>query len=283
MRIVQSYWTKPFFNSGGWCDIVYHYISCTLSCLKLVEYYEDVELYTDEKGYDLLIKKLKLPYTRVYVCLNDIDKYNSVLWALGKIYTYSLQKTPFIHIDNDVFIWEKFPKRIEGAELIAQHFENKYYYNTKSYFDLLKAGVKYKEYMVINKSERINESNLGIVGGSNLLFFQNYTKEVFEFIEMNSSFIYKKGAENLSMINNIFEQYLFYLLAKKMSCNIEYLLSNISDSFKELVDFYTVPLRTKFIHMIGYHKKNSILCYLLGQRLYYEYPEYYKIITKYIN
>ena len=42
-------------------------MSWVLSCLSLRNYYDDVELYTDKLGYELLIEKLRLPYTYVHV------------------------------------------------------------------------------------------------------------------------------------------------------------------------------------------------------------------------
>lgn len=283
MKIIQSFWSKPFQKSGGWYDPVFHYISWTLSCLKLLQFYDEVELVTDRKGYDILINKLHLPYTSVQVCLNDIDHYYEGLWALGKIYTYSLQNKPFIHVDNDIFIWEKFPDRIESSQLIAQHFENNYSYNRKSFFDLIKRGIKYDDFMKPEKSSVINESNLGIVGGCNMEFFKDYTEKVFRFVNINYDVISRLSKKDVSIVNNIFEQYIYYSLAKNKSCPIEYLLDGVSDSFKELVRFNSVPHSCKFVHVIGYHKQNSMLCYMMGQRLYYEYPEYYDRIVKYLN
>ena len=42
-------------------------MSWTLSCLSLREHYDEVALYTDQKGYDVFINKLHLPYTEVNV------------------------------------------------------------------------------------------------------------------------------------------------------------------------------------------------------------------------
>ncbi len=106
MKIIQSFWSKPSYkkknvklhdrNNGGWTDKKYNYFSWALSCLQFRKYYDDVELITDEIGYNILIEKLKLPYTKVDVCLDKINHYHEDLWALGKIYAYSIQNTPFI-------------------------------------------------------------------------------------------------------------------------------------------------------------------------------------------
>src|SRR5215213_9355428 len=105
MKIVQSFWTKPFLQAGeflidsrmngGWLDRKYNYFSWALSCLQLRKYYSEVELVTDNLGKFILIDCMQLPYTKVVVRLNEIDHYDSSLWALGKIFAYSLQTTPF--------------------------------------------------------------------------------------------------------------------------------------------------------------------------------------------
>jgi hypothetical protein len=138
MKIVQSLWVKPSIkknsvntsdrNTGGWTDKKYNYISWALSCLQFCKYYNKVELITDNLGYDTLIKKMKLPYTDVKVVLDDLNDYHPDLWALGKIYAYSLQKEPFIHADGDVFIYAPFSKELESSALLAQNIEKDFYY-----------------------------------------------------------------------------------------------------------------------------------------------------------
>lgn len=71
------------------------------------EHFDQVELYTDKRGYEVLIEKLHLPYTQVHVIYDDslcLPQH----WAYAKIKTYSLQTEPFLHIDGDMY----FPKPI---------------------------------------------------------------------------------------------------------------------------------------------------------------------------
>ena len=70
MRIVQTFWTAgrdPLKYSFGWTHPEYNLMSWALSCLSLREHYDEVALYTDQEGYDVLINKLHLPYTEVNV------------------------------------------------------------------------------------------------------------------------------------------------------------------------------------------------------------------------
>jgi hypothetical protein len=106
MRIVQTFWTAgrdPLKYSFGWSHPEYNLMSWALSCLSLREHYDEVALYTDQEGYDVLINKLHLPYTEVNVV------YDKTLclpqhWAYAKIKTYSMQTKPFLHVDGDVYL-----------------------------------------------------------------------------------------------------------------------------------------------------------------------------------
>ena len=60
MKIIQSYWSLPSENNeqndehgrskGGWLHHKYNLMSWAFSCLKLREFYDEVELITDKKG-----------------------------------------------------------------------------------------------------------------------------------------------------------------------------------------------------------------------------------------
>lgn len=105
MRIVQTFWTAgkdPLRESFGWLHPEYNLMSWALSCLSLRSHYDEVALYTDSVGKQLLIDKLKLPYTEVNVVFDDF-KCLPQHWALSKIKTYSLQTGPFLHVDGDVY------------------------------------------------------------------------------------------------------------------------------------------------------------------------------------
>lgn len=115
MKIIQTFWSSgrnPLEHSFGWPHAEYNLMSWTLSCLSLREHFDQVELYTDKRGYEVLIEKLHLPYTQVHVIYDD----NLCLpqhWAYAKIKTYSLQTEPFLHIDGDMYFPKPIPQERE--------------------------------------------------------------------------------------------------------------------------------------------------------------------------
>ena len=287
MKIIHSYWSKPYAisneNTGGWFHKIFHYMSCALSCLKFREYYE-IELFTDQKGKELFIEKLQLPYTNVQVILDDLNGYNPELWAIGKIYTYGKQTEPFIHVDNDVYIWEKLPLYLETAEIVAQHKEVDYPHNREFYNDV-KSVFTYIPSPIIEFrkiEKKIIEINAGIFGGNDIPFISKYVDEVFSFINRNLdsiSLLKYKG-----MFNTIFEQYLLYCMATVENKEISYLFNEeINNDFLGLADFWDIMNAKTYIHTVGFYKNHYLIGEQMTQRLWFEYPEYYYRIVKLIK
>lgn len=292
MKIIQSLWVKPSLkkenfnisdrNKGGWIDKKYNYMSWALSCLQFKKYYKDVELVTDSDGYELLIEKLELPYTNVDVILDKLNSYHPDLWALGKILAYSIQNEPFIHADGDVFIFKKFETNIEKSRLIAQNVECgfDYYYeifkNIEEHFDYIPNVLKESKM----KNNKIIAVNAGLLGGSDLIFFKEYSEEVFRFVNSNAARI---EMVDIGLFNNVFEQFLFKAMAEKKKIDISFNLSNVNQAFDGLADFSGVPAKIDYIHTVGVYKRMKYIGDLLAKRLQSDYPEYYYKILNLIR
>lgn len=289
MKIVQSFWSKPSYkkeninlsdrNKGGWIDKKYNYMSWALSCLQFRKFYDNVELVTDAFGYNLLVDKLELPYTNVKVCLDDINHYHSDLWALGKVYAYSIQDEPFIHADGDVFIYKKFSEEFENSNLVSQNIE-KNYLLYQQVFSTIEDNFDYIPNVLFESKILNNQligTNAGILGGSDVSFFKDYTKESFHFVDKNLS---KLSKINIGLFNIIFEQAMFYALSESKSAKVNYLLNNVNQAFDGLCDFITVETKTNYLHALGPFKQQKYIGDQLALRLLLDYPEYYyKIIN----
>ena len=258
-------------------------MSWALSCLRIKEYYDEIELVTDEAGKVLLIDKLQLPYTNVIVELNTLDKYNSDLWTLSKVYAYSIQKKPFIHIDSDVYVWKKFNKIIELAPLVAQNIE----FNHTFYHTLLNQteNTLTMPDVIIEERKRtldIFTANTGIVGGNRLDFFRMYSDIIFSFIDDNLD---KLDSINKSILGVTIEQYLYYVLANHLKIPITCYFNDINEgNYSNLLNFYGIPHKTSFIHVIGSsNKKSNAITEQVEVRLRIEYPSYYYKINSLLH
>ncbi|MDR1227128.1 MAG: hypothetical protein LBK47_09575 [Prevotellaceae bacterium] len=291
MKIIQTYWTKPIMtdnsflenrSGGGWYSFRYNCVSWMYSCLMLRQFYNDVELYTDKIGYELLIEKLCLPYTKVHLCLDDLNDIPVQMWAISKLYTYSLQTEPFLHIDGDVYIWNKFSSEIENAELVVQNMEmgksEQYYSNALQIMKNNNFQIHSSLSGPMNGNEPIISVNAGVLGGHDIDFINYYSCEALRFFYDNKPLFFSDAAAQL---NIILEQLLFYQLAKKNNKHVSILFENISEDFSELMDFDSVPNSKSYIHLIGHAKKNYRVCGVLEKQLQYDFPTEYKTLDNY--
>jgi len=290
MRIIQSYWSFPLTRSevrginaryrGGWLAPRYHYFSWALSCLLFRRFYRSVELITDSVGKQELIDELGLPYTGVVTCLDKISQYPPELWAAGKILAYQRQKKHFLHADGDVFIWRKFPAGIESAALFVQSREIGFKHygavlnNVHRHFDYIPPAFTH------HMGEAIQSVNAGIIGGTNVQFFQYYASEALKFIERNRECLHNV---DMGLFNQIYEQYLFTCLAAEKGIDIRYYLPEMDEEFTQVLNFHRLPYIESYIHVVGSAKRNPLACRQVEYRLRYEFPEYYERVLEFLG
>ncbi len=277
MKIVQSFWSgnKDCLKDGyGWLCPIYHFASWILSCNQLRVYYDDVILVTDKAGYDILINRLHLPYSDVIVCLDELSKYNSNLWALAKIKAYEVLDEPFIHVDGDVFVWEQFDSCLGNHDLIVQNTEvTTAYYRTmwneiRPAIDILPGAMEKYDQDVNNKAY-----NMGIFGGNDISFIKEYCKQAFDFVEQNLEKVNKLKGINF---NIFFEQVLLHGLATHYGKDVAtYIKEDIGDNeYQGFADFDNVPEGRKYLHLLGFYKRIPMVCNKMLAYIIKYYPQY---------
>jgi len=288
MKIVHSFWSKPTINQnvitgkvhGGWRHNKYHYMSWALSCLSFKKQYEKIELLTDSIGKKILIDQLKLPYTSFRLDLERLDKYPKQLWAIGKLIAYSVQNEPFLHVDGDVYVWEKFENEIETAQLVGQHLdiEEGHYYFALKLMKNLGISLPYEMIKDFSIQQKFGATNAGILGGTNLDFFKEYAKRSFWFIDKNLN----KVNPNLigSSYALIYEQYLFSVLARKKGISVKHYLKDKEEDILGLSNFIRRYGPRKYVHLLSKTKFTFESCRELELNLLLDFPEYHERINK---
>jgi hypothetical protein len=289
MRVVQTLWAcgqSLKNNSFGWPSPQYHIISWALSSLMLREHYEDIHLYTDSSGYELLIDKLKLPYKTGNIVYDQIDQKHIHNYALAKLMTYNVQPLPFIHVDGDVFIFRKFKNGLEKAALIAQNPEK----GTAHYEALMKATKRRIKYLPHNLEQElakpsISAFNAGIFGGHDLAFIKKYANYGLELFERNTGFT--EDEHRYGNINILFEQILFYVMCtaenKTVTCLFDDAINDNGYSKAKFADFSLTPTHLDYLHLIGGKKKKREICDLMSKTLFQKYPETFHQVIAYFN
>ena len=296
LKIVQSFWSAPTLaksgskkseeiveilerKTGGWLDKKYNYISWALSCLTFRKHYSEVELITDNRGKQLLIDRLGLPYTNVIVSLDKLNHQHLGLWATAKLHAYKVQKKPFIHADSDIFIWERFSDEIETASLVSQNQE----VNFEGYNIIWKQVLNHCKYIPsylvqdYSKDNIVRACNAGIFGGSDIDFLHAFVNEAQLFISNNESVFSKIDVGHFGLI---YEQYLFSCFARANNKSVTYLLEGVNESYSKLVNFKDIEIGNRYIHTAGNLKSQSDIYLNMESRLLLEYPAYYyKIVS----
>lgn len=276
MKICQTLWSNHknlLEDSFGWLSPQHHLLAWTYSCLKLREFYSDVQLYTDSHGAEVLIDILGLPYSTYHLDYDNLN-YNPSLWAFPKIFTYNKQAEPFIHVDGDVFIFDKFSDELEKAELLAQNLElsTDYY---KNLFNPIMKRINYiPDFFKKNLYSRYPKSyNAGILGGRNIELIQKYTREAIEFVDKNLT------CHSNGNFNMIFEQLMFYSISKTHNTEVQCYTDKTYDDngydMNAFGDFLSVPCK-KYLHLIGPLKRDEYTIQQLTRRLFNDYPEYFE-------
>ncbi len=278
MKIIQSFWTGKHNDleyDFGWLSNKYHYLSWILSCNQLRKYYDKVELFTDHFGYNILIKKLKLPYTKVHIVLDELNNYDDNLWALAKIKAYSVLDEPFLHIDGDVFVFEPFDEKLMESNIITQNIET----TSNYYWDMwskIKPQLNYIPKILNNYDTQLHNKayNMGIFGGNDISFIKKYTDASFNFVNKNKDSLSKINAYNF---NIFFEQVLLYELSEKQNIKVNCLINeDIGDNeYKGFGNFEEVPKERRYLHLLGFYKKQELVCNKMSMYVQKYYPEYY--------
>ena len=288
MKMIQTFYLDVSKNitktSMGWNLPFYNVISWSLSCLQLHKYYDDVALYTTTNSAKFFNDILQLPYKNIYTSHDDFIMYHHDLWALPKIYTYSLQEEPFLHLDGDVFIFKLFSNTFLNKSLIAQNVEEATEYYTSTQKDL----IKYFSYFPISvkkdfkKNTPVKAINAGIIGGSDIEFIQQFAITAFKYVKRNKMHLNKINTERF---NVFFEQHLFLTMAEEKNKKISYLFNEkINDNeYQNIGNLNEVPCHRNYIHLLGHFKRDEKTCLSMTLKFQELYPDYFYKIIKYFH
>lgn len=286
MKIIHTFWTKGYKNKhlrGGWLSDKAHFMCWALSCLNAKKIYGTIELYTDTFGYDLLINKFKLPYDKIHLVFDNnrfIESLSPELWSLSKIYTYSLQNEPFIHIDGDFIFWDKIDF---NYNIIFQNLEIGLDFYKDSYERLsndrdINKKLSFSQSLLDDYHDEA--ANMGVFGGNNVEFIKKYAQDVIEFVSKNvdNSCLLKKSQNS----NCFLEQYYLYYLCKTNKIHYKTIHPNYyADTTKNKKMQFNIPNETNcFNHFLGNSKKLEIVNDYIKCKLQKYYPEYYNIINR---
>ncbi len=293
MNAVWSFWSKPYLRARKsiWDSEKQHFLSWILSFHQGRKFFSKTLLFTDDHGAKMLVDGLQLEFDVVSTSLNILDNYDPSWWALGKIYTYGSQYEPFIHIDNDVFLWKPLPLNSE-TPLFAQnpeYFEIGASFYMPEQMDMLlkKHGGwlpgEWAWYLSSGLPQRAE--SCGVFGGNYTDFIHYYAKLAVRMIEHSANInlwsILGGQVERNILIEQYFlsaciEYYKHYPEDFSRPVDIQYLFNSMDDAFNPVK-----AAEAGYTHLIADTKKNKAIAEDLKRRVEEDYPDAYERCLRY--
>jgi hypothetical protein len=218
-KAVFSYFNpdESFGNRCGFNKYSDFLFTTALSVLCASRHFKEVQFYSSDWGIGV-IRPLGLPITDYSNKLNELKTVSKYFWAYGKLIAYADQTKPFVHLDNDVYIFDALAPKILKARLCFQshepmHLKGYHYYNLlRPCFD----DAKVKPQIIVDNPVTDFAYNCGICGGHDLDFFKEWiacSKE-YIFAPENQDLFFKKYGELIIHQNLFHEQYFAASLIK---------------------------------------------------------------------
>lgn len=297
MRAVWSFWSKPFRaeGRGRWASDRHHLLAWVLSTRTAAEHYRPTALYTDDAGARLLLDGAGLEFDEVHLTLNALADHDPGWWALGKLYAYRKQTTPFVHVDSDVFLWKRLRDDLESAPVLAQNPEDfvpgRSYYRPEAFEAAVDAawdGWLPREWEWYRRSGLPQRAeSCGIIGGNRVDFLRHYAERAVHLMEHPGNQAAWATIANKVGHNILFEQYLLSACVEHHrhhadspyhDVSIEYVFPSMGEAFD--------PRRAAsagFTHLIAGSKRNPKIAADLEERVTADYPESYERCVRYLE
>lgn len=262
-RFAHVFWSKPAklsfenarWNIGNQFEQTLALSALSLACLK--ELNQEVVLYTDTDGYELLSD---LGYDRVYNVLDNLNVHND-FWAAGKIFALQNEPLDSCIIDNDIFLYDgSLVDKLSELNVVASHKEP-----TDSYRKLIEFGQENFSHL---KGANEFSSNTGFLKVNDFRLKQMFISAYFNCMSrLSNEDILKKlkiAGNGAFCVDLLCEQFNFQKI-----CKPKY-LTTIGKDYTQIKGF---------THLLSFEKytKMPVILNILKDK----FPDYYsKVISK---
>lgn len=268
MKFVYTHWSAPsksddtdgrFFNRNK-IRYKYFYEMFLLSAVSVKKYFPNSTIIfnTDQDGIDF-IKNTNIPVDECYNIFEGINFKNTNMWPLAKIYSMSLMKEPFVHLDYDVFFVNNPKIDFNKYDLIIQSLEiyNKLTHIGK-YYNSLFENISNKEFDILLEYPSYTAFNAGFIYFNKIDFIKEWYNTVIE--------IYNKIYDEFDFGEAMLcEQHMLSYFSRKYELNVGQVVG-LDTWYKN--DFY--------VHILSDCKYNPNVIIDIIKYLEKNYPEYYK-------
>jgi hypothetical protein len=303
MKIIQLFWSKPAFDlmsvryNGGWLERKYYFMSLCFSCLLLKRQYHEVELITDEYGKQLLIDELHLPYTSVKIELNKFDDCHRDLGIIVKLSCFEKQQLPFLYVEGDLFLCDRFDERKVSAPLIVKNevdFETPVLYEFLHYIQKnMSSGSKGAVALNNDVEESDKGYDLSVFGGCDTTFISAFARESLSFLNRNIEFLndnidfeirdnsmFFDTTHSFDQVNSMIESYFLTAYARRYGKRAECVTEPPDPGEANDNQLLKMRPRSGYIHIVHENKRKLEICNQLEYQLREQFADqYYAILS----
>jgi hypothetical protein len=297
MRAVWSFWSKPFAAHRHlvWSSDKHHLLSWVLSTETARRHYARSVLITDTAGARMLVDGIGLAFDEVDTTLDAIADADPSWWALGKLYAYRAQTEPFVHIDNDVFLFKALPQELESAPVFAQNAEH--FVPGQSFYrpEAVESALSVASHAWLPPEwlwYRQNGANsrgecCGVLGGSHVDFIRHYAAQAIRMIDEPGNRRALEALPDKLVHTCLLEQYLLAACIEYYRAHagspfddvaIRYLFSSIEEAFSS-----ETAARLGYTHLIADSKHDLAVMARLEARVARDYPDRFQGCTEYLE
>jgi len=247
MKFIQSWWDIQ--NKGTIPEKDIPIIE--LSRLT-IEYNLDTKItfYTDLKSLS------GLNYTNVEPL--DMTGYPKEMWCLGKLVAISKQTEPFIHMDIDMFIWNKFSLEKFNVPFMVFHHEDWDLYHMQYSKHIPPPPTLKKGY------DDFNSKNFGMVGGTEWRCIVDTANEILEHVKKYQDVIVeltrKYEGDNVSQTPVLIEQVWMSEIMRKKGIKAKSFLgdkdSKFNPFYSSMSRIYENACKLGVSHYWGHSKRD---------------------------
>jgi hypothetical protein len=275
---VFSYWnTKGISNTSGFRSFKDYLNSQTLAISQAKKNIGKVKVITNDFGAKIFeeINLISL-IDELDTSLNQYDNLDPYFWGFTKIHAFEQQKEPFIHIDNDFFIWD-YHDKLKHCDFGFQSpeiFDDNIYSLYSTLIDIME-NAEFKPQTILENPDN-KGLNCGIVACKNRFdIIEEWKDLAYNYITKNKDHFYNYKPEFLIHLNLLHEQYFIASLLKrnKISDNkiFYYFYNNFTDASKS---------GNRFSHLWGTVKKQESTMTKVENRVKIEQKEIASLIQK---
>ncbi|UMO99601.1 DUF6734 family protein [Amycolatopsis sp. EV170708-02-1] len=278
-RAVWSFWSTPYRRRHGrhWPSDFFHALSWILSFRLASQLFPTTALVTDDWGHELLVTRLRLPFDDISLSLNGLDGQDPSWWALGKLHAYREQREPFLHIDNDVFLWPGFPAAGLDGEIVAQNPEHAPvsdagYYRPSAVAAAIRStgGFLPEEFRGYTGEAALCT---GIVGGTAVPLLRRYAELAVRMVESAENRTAWQRLAPLEDYNLVVEQYLLGALCwGGDTTDVQCVFGSQDDGYRQA--------DRRFTHLIASAKSDLRYLRSLAERVKNHFPADFEIARR---